>query len=147
MQSDIVIDEIHLSEDTNTYSLNIGKDNDAKLLPGTSLPSIQAVTMLVSWFSSFPGMSKESFSNLLNILAKHILPASNILPTSYSSALKLIQPYLSCVQEFHCCINDCVLFRKTLFDDYTHLKKCPVCDEERFEDDSSTPRRCLSTCP
>lgn len=69
---DIVIDELQLPEfkDGNVfYTFNYGSPDATsnKIYPGALLCSIQAVAMLVSWFSSFPGMSKESFSALLNI--------------------------------------------------------------------------------
>ena len=55
------------------------EDLDAKLYHGSSLSPLQAVSLLLSWFSSFPGISKRALSRLLNLLHTHILPPGNIL--------------------------------------------------------------------
>ena len=63
-------------------------EGDVKLYKGSSLSCLQAVSLLLSWFSSSPGMSKRSLSSLLNLLHTHILPSGNVLPSSYRQAVK-----------------------------------------------------------
>ena len=117
------------------------KCSSENLYSNSLLSVVQAVTLLMSWFSAFPGMSKESFSRLLVILHAFLLPPGNILPTTYSSALKLLKPYLSPVKEYHCCVNDCVLFRNSSRGAYEKHVKCPVCNEPRFLSHGKIPRK------
>ena len=68
-------------------------DDDAPFLyPTSTITGLHAVSILISWFSAFPGMSKRSFSRLLLIL-HFLLPKGNILPTSYNEAISLLNPY------------------------------------------------------
>ena len=50
-------------------------EGDVKLYEGSSLSCLQTVSLLLSWFSSSPGVSKHSLSSLLNLLHTHILPS------------------------------------------------------------------------
>ena len=77
------------------------KDNVERLFSDAQLSTIQAVTMLFTWFSTFPGISKEAFNKLLSLLHDFILPSGNNLPANYSEAKKMIDPYLSPVTEYH----------------------------------------------
>jgi hypothetical protein len=97
--------------------------------------------MLFTWFSTFTGISKEAFNKLLSLLHNFILPSGNNLPANYSEAKKLIDPYLSPITEYHCCINDCIIYRDCRDGKYNSLRKCPVCDESRFEENEKTPRK------
>ncbi len=87
------------------------KDNDDRLFSDAQLSTIQAVTMMFTWFSTFPGISKEAFNKLLSLLHDFILPSGNNLPANYREAKKMIDPYLSPITEYHCCINDCIIYR------------------------------------
>ena len=83
------------------------------------LSRFQATLILISWFSKFPGISKNAFSQLLSILHTKILPENNTLPTSYPEAISMLKSHLTPVKEYHCCTNDCVVFR----DSKTHAYK------------------------
>ena len=89
-----LLEEILIEEDSTKYTFSPPLDDD-KLYPGASISTMYAVSLLVSWFGVFPGMSKQSFSHLLSIIHNFLLPDSNTLPTSYSGALRMLQPYLS----------------------------------------------------
>lgn len=89
---------------------------------------LEALIYVFDWFSSHPSLSKEAFSNSLQ-LWHEILPEGNLLPTSYKQAYRIIKPYLVSEVIFHVCINDCVLFRNDLKDSVT----CPKCNEPRFK--------------
>lgn len=82
-----------------------------------------------------------AFSHLLTVLHVFLLPAGNVLPTSYASALKHLKPFLSPIKEYHCCVNDCVMFRNSSAGEYEKLLKCPICDEPRFMLNDTTPRK------
>lgn len=91
-------------------------------------------------------MSKRSFSRLLQIL-HFLLPKGNVLPTSYSEAIALLNPYLNKVKEYHCCVNDCILYRDTENQQYKSLRTCPVCSEDRYKPDSVVPRKSFKYYP
>ena len=122
-------------------SLNLKVDDGPKLYAGAQVTSKQAVYTLVSWFSSYPGISKSAFSRLLYILHAFILPADNNLPPSYEDLLKEMKPFLSPIIDYHCCVNDCVIFRDSDAGDYAKLSKCPKCDEDRYEHGTKIPRK------
>ena len=87
-------------------------DKDTEMLfTGAKLSSLEATTLLVSWFSMFPSMSKEAFSRLLYLLHTFILPDKNTLPSSYHHAVKKIKPFLSPIKEYHVCPKDCIIYR------------------------------------
>lgn len=116
-------------------------DTSASLFVGASVTTFQAISILMSWFSSFPGISKSAFSRLLFILQHFILPEGNNLPDSYDKAYDLIKPFLSPAKQYHCCINDCVVYRNSNAGEYEGLSKCPVCNEERYEAGTMIPRK------
>ena len=145
-----LIQDINMSDDDGgafSFSPDFNADSHPKLYPNASITTLQAVCMLVSWFTSFPGMSKSSFSRLLRILHEFLLPNGNNLPTNYSKALSLIQPFLSPVKEYHCCVNDCIIFRNSTTGKYEKLTKCPECDKDRFEPESTVPRKQFKYLP
>ena len=115
--------------------------NAEKLYLDSSISLIQALSLLLSWFSAFMGISKESFSHLLTVLHVFLLPAGNVLPTSYASALKHLKPFLSPIKEYHCCVNECVMFRNSSAGEYEKLLKGPISDEPRFMLNDTTPRK------
>lgn len=130
--------------DHPSFTIN---DDAPSLYPNSALTSIQAVTILISWFSAFPGISKRSFSRLLKILHSLFLPKGNTLPTSYTEAIGLLKPYFNTVKEYHCCINDCILYRDTERQQYKSLCRCPVCGEDRYKPDSLIPRKIFKYYP
>ena len=102
---------------------------------GSSITLINSLAILFSWFSAYPGISKEAFGRLLYILHNFILPASNNLPSTYATAHHLVKPFLLQPQEYHCCSNDCILFRN----EYQDLTQCPHCDNDRYYNGTSQP--------
>lgn len=129
-----LIEDFTFSEDEAEDTLRVPdfSADDDKLFPGAKVSTLQAVTMLVSWFSMFPGISKEAFNKLLYLLHTFVLPDGNLLPSSYYHAIKKIKPYLSPVKEYHCCTNDCVIYRDSQNGNFEQLTRCPVCGEDRF---------------
>jgi hypothetical protein len=74
------------------------------------------------------GWSDNSFSELLNILAK-LFPKLKTLPTSTYRVKKLICPLSLGVDKIHACPNHCILYRK----EYELNMKCPVCGVSRYK--------------
>ena len=139
---DFDIPDIH----SHTFT-NVTIDNGPQLYEGARITTGQAVYTLVSWFSSFPGLSKSAFNRLLYILHTFILPAENNLPTSYADLFKLLKPDLCPVMDYHCCINDCVVYRDSGDHEYADLSKCPECDEDRYETGTMIPRKRFKYMP
>ena len=115
---------------------------EEKLFPAARVTKMQAITILMSWFSVHPGVSKEAFSKLLHVLHTQILPPGNILPDCYKDACKSVQEIVTPRVDYHCCKKDCIIFRGL----YADLKECPKCKEPRFHDDN-TPRKKFSYLP
>ena len=135
------IDDLQIPDFDLGDFLHLKVDDGEKLYPGACVTSEQAIYTLVSWFSSYPGISKSAFSRLLYILHTFILPTENNLPSSYESVLKKIQPFLSPMRDYHSCVNDCVIFRDTDAAKFAKLSKCPKCGENRYEQGTSIPRK------
>ena len=108
-----------------------------QLFAGSSLNVLGSLAILFSWFSAFPGISKQALNQLFHILHYFILPPGNSLPATYAAALSIIQPLLSPKREYHCCPNDCIIYRGPHADD-TH---CHVCGEERYLEKSIPKKR------
>ena len=140
-----LIDICFPDADSGLYEQHI-EDDTPELYPG-AITTFQAVTTLLSWFAAFPGMSKASFSQLLRVLHDIILPSENNLPTTYREAIALIKMYLSPIKEYHCCINDCVIFRNSYRGNYEELSKCPCCNEDRFYPGTKVPRKRFKYLP
>ena len=115
--------------------------NTEKLFSGAKLLSLEAITMLVSWFSMFPSMSKEAFSRLLYLLHAFILPEENTLPNSYCHAMKKIKPYLSPLKEYYTCPNDCIIYRDCDDGKFEKLTECPICGESRSFQNEKQPKK------
>ena len=111
--------------------------NDDKLYSNSVLSRIHALAMLFSWFGAFPGLSKEAFSRLLYLLHTFILPPGNILPTTYDSAHSIISPFIVSPKEYHCCINDCIVYHKH----YEDLTECPKCNSNRYKSNKTPVKR------
>ena len=144
------LEEVYIQEDEAAYTFTPDPttfDDSNKLYIGASISNMHAICLLMTWFGAFPGMSKESFSYLLNMLHTYILPEGNILPTSYMSALKLLQPHLSPLKEFHACVNDCIIFRDCSGGNYSDLDQCPQCGEDRYKENGKSPRKMFKHMP
>ena len=110
-------------------------NNDFAKLPlyeNSPVTVLQALAGYLAWFSQHPSASKTSITELLRLHQKFILPSPNNLPSCYDEAFKLIKPFLLPYISYDVCINECVVFRKTSRYDYSKLKECPSCGENRF---------------
>lgn len=115
-------------------------DMGGSLIPGSPLSVVQAVAILLACFTSFP-ISKEAFSRLLFLMHTFLLPTGNALPACYSAAISLINPFLLPVRDYHCCVNDCIIYRNTAASMYKDLTECPVCKEPRYHLGTSIPQK------
>lgn len=140
----LLIEDIIFPEDdsknSETFIPEFAKSAE-KLFSGAKLSTLETITMLVSWFSTFPSMSKEAFSRLLYLLHTFILPEENTLPSSYYLAMKKIKPYLSPIKEYHVCPNDCVIYRDCDDGKFQKLTECPICGESRFFENEKRPKK------
>jgi hypothetical protein len=66
------------------------------------------------------GLSDKGFEKLLKIIKKK-LPKDNELPDSTYKTKKVLCPLGLEVQKIHACINDCILYRDT---EYENLEAC-----------------------
>ena len=148
MQEDIDMPDISYEADEVNVGSTVVDDKSPKIYSDAGVSTIQAISMLLSWFAAFPGISKASFTRLLILLHDYILPRGNNFPRSYEDAIKLIKETLSPIKEYHCCVNDCVVFRKCSAGDYETLSKCPECEEDRYLPDTTSLSQGsgLSTC-
>lgn len=96
----------NVSFDASLYSSR--ECAQAPLYPGSSVTLLQAVASQFLWFSSNPGISKESLSHPVTV-QKYFLPVNNILPNNYEEAYAIIKPFLVDTISFHACPHDCVL--------------------------------------
>ena len=96
---------------------------------GASMSVLQSLAELFDWFTSHPGSRKESLSDILHMQHHSLLPADNLLPDNYRSALAVIKPFLIQPIIFHVCPNDCILFR----DQYSVLTRYPICGMNRYK--------------
>lgn len=110
--------------------------SDDKLYTGASITQFQAISMLTSWFALHPGISKTAFDRLLYLLHTYILPIGNSLPKCYGEVKSALHNFLTPTKEYHCCINDCVVFRDTDSVKYADLQQCPICGEPRYKSGS-----------
>jgi hypothetical protein len=74
------------------------------------------------------GWSDNSFSELLNLLAK-LVPNSNTLPTSTYWAKKLICQLSLAVDKIQACTNHCILYHK----EYEFNTKCLICGVSQYK--------------
>ena len=103
------------------------------LYSGAVITTFQAISMLTSWFALHPGISKAAFDRLLCLFHKHILPDGNTLPKGYRDAQKILQNCITPTNEYHCCVNDCVVFRDSESEKYAQLQQCPKCKEPCYK--------------
>jgi hypothetical protein len=93
---------------------------------GKKITQLRVVLELLKLKGSH-GWSNNSFSGLLNLLAK-LLPKPNTLPMSTYRAKKLVCLLFLGVDKIHVCLNHCILYRK----EYEFNMKCPVCGVSRY---------------
>ena len=122
-------------------------DTSELLYTSCNLSVKQTLAVLFTWFASFPGISKEAFSELLRILHIFILPEGNLLPTSYAKAHSIIDSNIVPVETYHCCINDCVVYRKCSDGDFQDIEICPTCGEQWYEQASCIARKVFKYIP
>ena len=122
-------------------------DGGEELYPRANVTLIQSLAILFDWFSACPGLSKEAFGRLLFLLHTFILPSGNKLPSTYYKAHAAISRQLVPVKEFHCCVNDCLLFRDSTSGLYANSDVCPKCGEARFQPQTSIPRKRFKYIP
>lgn len=137
---DPLLEEFASESGLGSFEESINSEN---LFPGSSVSVLGALAMLFAWFSAFPGISKEALGKLLYILHNFLLPSGNLLPASYAQAFSLIQSLLVPVQEYHCCVNDCILYR----DSYSKLSHCPKCGEAHFSEGGKVARKRFKYIP
>lgn len=111
--------ESSLTEDLNANS---------PLYSGSNLTVLEAVAQHFEWFTDYPGTSKEALSSMLH-MQHNILPKGNLLPDSYTSARRLIEPFLVQKEVYHACPNDCILFRNL----YAINTTCPKCNASQYK--------------
>ena len=87
-------------------------------------------------------MLAKLLSDILVMQHLEILPEGNVLPTSYNDALKQIQPYLIKPITYHCCQNDCIVYRNQ----YSRVQSYPSCGESRYSH-SRVPAKTLTYLP
>ena len=119
----------NLSFDASLY--NSCECAQVPLYSGSSVTLLQAVASQFLWFSSNPGISKESLSHQFTV-QKYLLPANNVLPNNYEEAYAVIKPFLVRTVSFHACPRDCVLFRDTDSYYYSYLNECPKCGSNHY---------------
>ncbi len=113
------------------YDISIYDDEQLSSTPlydGAESTVMDAIVKYLSWFSEHPGISKEAFSDMLSLQHREVLPRGNRLPASYSDIMKLVEPFLMQPIRFHCCPNDCIVFRGV----HTDLDSCPICGTSRY---------------
>lgn len=125
----------------------IEDDTSDSLYKSSPLSVNKTLAILFSWFCSTPGISKESFSRLLHLLHKLMLPADNKLPSSYQQAQAAIRGLLVPLNDYDCCINDCILFRNCSEGNFKDLSDCPKCGSERFHPHTQVARKKFKYIP
>ena len=114
-------------------NFNFGTEYGQKLYDTSDMSVPQSLAILFTWFCSHPGISKEAFGRLLYLLHSYILPPGNKLPNSYGSARTVIKDYLSPIQHYDCCVNDCIIFRDCAKGKFGNLNTCPDCGSSRYQ--------------
>ena len=109
----------------------------APLYEGSTVSVLEAVTHHMHWFTQHPGTSKDALSSILHMQHTKVLPQPNLLPDSYSAAMKLIEPFLIQPLVFDVCPNDCMIFRGA----YATDTECPFCTSKRYKANLTPQRR------
>lgn len=122
-------------------------DTSDCLYESSELSVNKTLAILFTWFCSSPSISKESFSRLLYLLHKFVLPTNNKLPCSYPQAQSAIGNLLVPLEEYDCCIKDCIIFRNCSEGSFESLTNCPKCGSERFHPHTSIARKKFKYIP
>ena len=132
----VVLDRMPLIESHSTEisqhfdcSLYEGSNVAAPLYEGANVTVFEAVAHHLQWFTAHPGTSKDALSDILHTQHYKILPQPNMLPSSYSAAMKVVEPFLVQPLVLDVCQNDCVIFRGK----NATLNECPVCNSKRYK--------------
>ncbi|VDI69941.1 Hypothetical predicted protein [Mytilus galloprovincialis] len=112
------------------------------LYDGSKTTILQSVLRHFVTFCSNNGMSKSAVSMCLSN-EKKVLPQPNKLPKSYKEAHDMVKHLLIPTTTYHCCVNDCQIFRL----DHSDNIKCSVCDEDRYLTNSQNPRKTFTYMP
>ena len=133
---ELVVDDKRTLEEPITFDFTVYDSAVATtpLYSGAQITILQAIVQYLYWFTEHPSISKDAHSSLLRYTHRFILPPDNLLPDSYESAMKLVEPFLVKPLTFHCCPNDCVIFRG----ENLHSEECPVCHAKRYISGSSS---------
>lgn len=99
------------------------------LYDGENITLLQALAKYFEWFTAHPGTSKKALSS--------ILPKNNLLPNSYASARKLLDPFLIKTQVYQACPNDCILFRNQYAENIT----CPKFHANRYRSEKHSVKK------
>ena len=75
-------------------SICAGQVASTPLYSGSSLTLLQALAQHFLWFTAHPGTSKQALSEVLHMEHHTLLPPDNVLPDSYTSAMKVIGLFL-----------------------------------------------------
>ena len=89
----------------------------------------------------------EHHSRLLFLLHTFILPEGNLLPADYRTAVSCVNSYLLPADDYHCCVNDCVVYRNSVSGQHKDLTVCPSCGEDRYLSGTQTPRKRFKYIP
>ena len=129
------------------HAFSIFDDASEILYESSRITVNQTLAILFSWFCSYPGVSKEAFSSLFFLLHNFILPPTNKLPESYTAARSAIKHLIAPLEEFDCCVNDCVIFRNSSNENLLSASNCPKCGENRYEPFTQVPRKKFKYIP
>ena len=135
-----ILDDVEMPEifsDCDPDNLPSLDTDTQEAYPNSSLTTVKVLAILFSWFAAYPGISKEALSHLLFILHNFILPPGNNLPLSYEAARSKIKSFLVKPIEYHCCLNNCIIYR----DRYENLLECPSCGTERYTGKGTQPQK------
>ena len=123
--------EIIIGDFSTLYDLSVYDNEQLSSTPlydGADISVMDAIVKYHSLFSEHPGISKEALSDILSLQHHEVLPRGNRLPASYSDVMKLVEPFLMQPICFHCCPNDCIVFRGL----HTDLNTCPIYGTSRY---------------
>ena len=62
MQEDVDMPDISYEADEVNVGSTVVDDKSPKIYSDAGVSTIQAISMLLSWFAAFPGISKASFT-------------------------------------------------------------------------------------
>ena len=111
-----------LDEFTEVY-----KQSERPLFEGCKISQLAAVVALFK-LKADNDLTNKAFGDILEFIDT-ILPEGHLLPTKFTAAKKLLEPFKLGYVKIDACQNDCCLFTKGLKES-TH---CPKCNESRYK--------------